>query len=165
MRSVGRPKKYNEELRNKTISVPVTLVSYIEDIMEVKNYSFNEVIIAMVTNSDKDLAIDMIDKMQSLQKSIKEAILTNTNLHKQLTKVKNVKFSLFSKLDDDPTITKFVKEYSFKIKDLKKRNIDIYSIIDIIYKYLEDLLLKNNTTIKRPKLTRLLIKREILKMR
>ena len=161
---MGRKKKYDGVLVNRSIALPLPINEYINDIIEEKNISFNSYIIAMINNSDNELSSQTAQKFEDLNVLLNGAINDNKELTSQLMSMKNLKISLFETIEKDDFISKFMKSKKDSIEKMKDNVVNTNGIVDIIYMDFEKLLLMKNVVIKKPSTTKLLIKQEILKM-
>lgn len=158
---LGRPKKYNERLINKGLALPESLEIYLKDLAEEKNTSFNELIIAYIISANKELHSQILKNMKELRESISQDIKINKELVSKL-KNTNIKFDLFSKIEPDEKVSKFIirdKERICKLRDLGNT---IDKITDLVYMDLEKELIKEGQYIKKVNMTKLLIKQEVL---
>ena len=162
---LGRPKKYNDNLRHRSIVIPDGMIAIIEDAMREKGMNFNEYVISGLTSVDKGDLYNTYERMKTLEKSISDNINNNSELIRILNSTKNIKASLFEKIEPDDNVTKFVKLQRDKIKVYRNNNLDLNGMVDLLYSDLEKYLIAKGIYIKKSSMTKLLIKQEILNIK
>jgi len=113
--SAGRPKKYNEECKGVSLSLPTSLVSFLDNIAADNNITRNEVAINSIMASDKILVNKITKDIKILREGYSKVSKDYENLSKKLS---SSTFSMiYQDIKSDGKINEFFKY--FEVKNIK----------------------------------------------
>lgn len=106
---VGRPKKYDEDCKGVSLSLPASLVDYLENIAKETNSTRNEIAITSIMSSNKDLLKKITNDIKTLRESYSNIA---DNYNKLSNKLKqNLCTSLYQDIEEDEKLNYFLKEF------------------------------------------------------
>jgi len=171
---VGRPQIYNEERKDILLKIPLVMCTKIDDIAHDKGITRTELIFAILSQADEEEAVNLIKLLKETRKDILELKNKNSEILTEISR-KIGTTNIYSQLKTDEFVMReinenkenFKKEYQIYINSTGEKPSKTEYIkkwLDNIYITLEEKRFKDGFIIKKNKLTKLMIKQELIKL-
>ena len=121
MAKLGRPKKYDSDLKAKTLLIPELLLAHIEGIAGEDDKSVNETIVGMITVADPHLYADFMKRFDDVLE-LKKGLVEQNKLLEKL--VKTNPLELWADINEvsDEIIDKVVEENKHEFLEAVERS-------------------------------------------